>query len=67
MDLILQIACAIGIAMILMAFGALLHSRGVDKGLRMARMAWNLKNDTDPLDEPGDAPDDGHPATGECG
>jgi len=38
--------------MALLATGALIHRSGVRQGIRMASMAWNLKEGYDPLDEP---------------
>ena len=68
MDLILHIAIAIGASTAILCVGTLIHRAGVRQGMAMARMAWNLTNDTDPLYEPPPfVGDDDTPGTGECG
>lgn len=49
LTLLFAAICAFASGLLL---GALIHRSGVRQGIRMARMAWNLKDGIDPLDEP---------------
>ena len=59
------VVTAIGLVAVL-AFGVLIYRAGVRQGMLMAKMAWNIQNEDNPLDDIEPAPKDTSPDAGEC-